>query len=81
MKHQAKVFRKATSDEQAKDIAHRIKAIDYELMRIVTGGSNTGPNPLTGRLAGQLARMQRDLRALRIQMEVERRFDTAPMAV
>lgn len=81
MKQQAKVFRKATSDEQAKDIAHRIKAIDYELMRIVTGGSSMGPNPLTGRLAGQLARMQRDLRALRIQMEVERRFDTAPMAV
>lgn len=80
MKQQVKVFRKATSDEQAIDIAHRIKVIDYELMRIVTG-SNTGPNPLTGRLAGQLARMQRDLRALRIQMEVERRFDTAPMTV
>ena len=76
-----KIFRAAVSDEQAKAIAHRIKAIDYELIALVTGDGNANHAPLNLRAAARLARIQRDLRALRIDMEVERRFDTMPMAV
>lgn len=75
------IFRASTSDDQAKVIAHRIKAIDYELMAIVTGGAPAGRDPLNARTADRLAHIQRQLRTLRIDMEVERRFDTAPMRI
>lgn len=80
-KRQVSIFRASTSDDRAKGIAHRIKAIDYELIALVTGDGNADRAPLNTRVADLLARIQRDLRALRIDMEVERRFDTMPMSI
>lgn len=80
-KRQVNIFRASTSDDEAQRLAHRIKAIDYELIALVTGYGNADHAPLNLRAADRLARIQRDLRALRIDMEVERRFDTMPMAV
>ncbi|SDL09373.1 hypothetical protein [Paracoccus chinensis] len=76
-----RIYRETTSNDDAKAIAERIKRMEYELISIVTGNSTLEPNPLTARASATLAKMQRQLRALRIDMEVERRFDTAPLAV
>lgn len=73
----ARIFREATTDREAQAIAARIRRMDYELMSIVTGGSGTGRNPMNLRTSCLLARMQRQLRRLRYDMEVERGFDTA----
>lgn len=77
MDGRAKIYRDSTSDEEARATAERIKTLDYELMGIVTGDP-LAPNPLTPRASAALVRMQRQLRALRIDMEVERGFDTSP---
>ncbi|QRZ15389.1 hypothetical protein JWJ88_13620 [Paracoccus methylovorus] len=79
MRQPAKHFRRTTSDDQAKVIIQRIMAIDYELMSIGTGGSNMGRAPLNAKASDVLLRMQRQLRILRIDMEVERGFDCAPV--
>lgn len=57
---------KAT-DDQARQITARIKAIDYELMAIASGPDC----PLTLKTADKLARMQRSLRELRHLIEIE----------
>lgn len=77
----SRIYRDTTSDDDAKAIAERIKRLDYELIAIVTGSSSLEPNPLTARASATLAKMQRQLRDLRLGMEVERRFDTAPLTV
>lgn len=73
----ARIFRETTTDHEARAIAARIRRMDYELMPIVTGGSSTGRNPMNLRTSCLLAGMQRQLRRLRYDMEVERGFDTA----
>lgn len=80
MRRPAKLFRRTTSDEQAEAIIQRIKAIDYELMSLGTGGSNMGRAPLNAKASDVLLRIQRELRVLRIDMEVERGIDSAPVA-
>lgn len=77
MARPAKIYRDSTSDDQARATAERIKALDYALMGIVIGDPLV-PNPLTPPASAALVRMQRELRRLRIRMEVERRFDTSP---
>lgn len=72
----ARIFRETTTDDEAQEIAARIRRMDYELISLVTGGSNTGGNPMNLRTSCRLARMQRQLRQLRYDMEVERGFDT-----
>lgn len=81
MSKMTRIFRSGTTDEQAKIIARRLKAIEYELIDIVTGGSNAAAAPMNLSSADWLARMQRDLRGLRLGMEVERRFDTGAGAM
>lgn len=72
-----KLFKRTTSAEQAEVIIQRIRAIDYELILIVTGGPKIGSAPLNAKAGDVLAMMQRQLRALRIEMEVERGIDCA----
>ncbi|WP_323716240.1 hypothetical protein [Paracoccus aminovorans] len=79
MRYQAKLIRRTTTDDEAREIACRIKAMDYELMAIVTGPSPLWPAPLTLKAQDLLGKIQRQLRTLRIEMEVERGFDTPPM--
>lgn len=70
------VKRKA-SDADAHKAAVLIKQIDYQLMGLVRG-----PNcPLTLAASERLVRMQRALRDLRYDIEVERRFDTPALDV
>ncbi len=76
MRYQAKLIRRTTADDEAREIACRLKAMDYELMSIVTGPSPLCPAPLTLKAQDMLGRIQLQLRTLRIEMEVERGFDT-----
>lgn len=78
MRRHLTVTRPHLTDAAARLLAERIKTIDYELMAIVSGGPNSLRNPLTPEASRALVAMQRQLRSLRIEMEVERRFDTAP---
>lgn len=79
MRYQPKLIRSTTPDDEAQEIACRIKGIDYELMAIVTGHSPLRAAPLTRKAQDVLGKIQRQLRMLRIEMEVERGFDTPPM--
>lgn len=62
-------------DDQARRVAMQIKAIDYQLMAICAGEAC----PLSRHVTEQLAAMQRYLRRVRYEIEIERRFDTPPI--
>lgn len=71
------VLKKRASDRAAHKAAVLLKQIDYQII-----GLACGPDcPLTVEAAGRLLRIQRALRALRYEIEVERRFDTPAMDV
>ena len=66
------MYLKQKADQaSARDIAARMKVIDYELMAIASGPGCA----LTLKAADQVARLQRSLRALRFQIEIEAGID------
>lgn len=81
MGRRAAIFRSETSNDEALALANKLKAVDHALMDIVASVSCRGRGRLNAETAGRLAHIQRQLRALRIDMEVERRFDTAPVTL
>lgn len=60
-------LRKQAAQKQAAEVSARIKALDYELISICCEPENC----LTLRAVDQLAKMQRRLRSLRHEIEVE----------
>lgn len=79
MTKHGKIFRDGASDDQVKEIAHRLRAIDYELMDIIGNSAGAAVEAINMKPAGLLARVQRELRRLRVEMECERRFNTEPV--